>query len=172
MDRMTAAWVMRVASRKPSGRWAKGEWIVWPDEIEPDTWYRTVFYADDHLSDPRFSDLALCGRSIVHPHADAVYEAAARLGNPLQSLIYLSQRKGGKCSQCKTMWENDRKTIEKEAREMQAAAQSERDEAERLQELRVMAARKNLKRRVRVHQDSIAVTLLRRKLGATVVEVS
>lgn len=104
-----------LANGKPSARWAKPEYIpTWP--LQPDTWYRTPFYKDDHMIDPVEPDTALCGRPLEPLLWDSlVYQAEMNDVDIGPCHIYLSQRKSGKCAQCKNTWQEKGDALMREA---------------------------------------------------------
>lgn len=91
-----------LAQGKPSTRWAKSELIPFKG-LKAGVWYRTPFYSDDHLLDPETEYDALCGR-ILDPieWEGLVFQAEMNGVDVGPSPVYLSERKGNKCSGCKT----------------------------------------------------------------------
>lgn len=156
-DRVQAEFLkVMLAKGKPSARWAKDEYVPeWP--LEADTWYRSIFYKDDHMIDPRFPEDALCGRPLEPAILDALLWEAEQHGIDLgPSHLYLSSRKGNKCSACKSIWGNEYK---RDAILWEAGLIHEQPEYSAKPQDRIAA-----------HREAARLTMVKRELGAVEVE--
>jgi hypothetical protein len=166
MDRTDAIFigslVERLSKRQPP--WMKKDDVADEMDLQVGTWYRLPWFSDDHLLHPG-RDHAICGRTLTAEIHDTIYEALATTGVVVRGLVFLSSRKGNKCSECASTWKKGAEKMVAEA----AIDAAEVEDHEMYKDSQRAMRMLNPSRRVEEHRMMSMVWLVQRELGGELV---